>query len=86
MIISEIRIIDIIISLVLILFILLSSGVGGIAGYQAGDWTRSNAVLSDLFNHSWPVSYDIKLDTNSYSILNYYIAYYLPSAFIGKNI
>jgi hypothetical protein len=58
--------------------------VGGY-GYQDGDYTKHNAVLADLFRRDWPVTYSITRDgTGHPATLVYYIAYYLPAAFVGK--
>ncbi len=54
-------------------------GVGGVS--QASDWSKSNAVLRDLVNHTWPVYYS---NGGEESSLSYYIAAYLLPAVIGK--
>ena len=61
------------------------SGAGG-WGFQNGDWIKHNAVLKDMIQHSWPVSWNhIQQESQTgYYRLIYYIAYYLPSALIGK--
>ena len=66
---------------ILMVLVLLLSGVGGFCGVQAGDYSRSNAVLGDLINYKWPVIY--KIDEKYYA-LNYYIGYFIPGALIGK--
>jgi hypothetical protein len=55
-------------------------GIGGY-GYQDSDWIKHEAVLKDLSEHPWPVTYDL------YGLripLTYYVAYYLPAAVAGK--
>lgn len=61
--------------------IFVFSGMGGLMGAQAGDYARSNAILSDLVNHSWPVTYH---ENHNFSVLNYYVAYFVPGAAVGK--
>ena len=58
----------------------LLCGAGGF-GSQAWDWTKHNAILSDLINHPWPVIYQTEKDAVA---LVYYVAYYLPAAILGK--
>ena len=53
------------------------SGSGGYS-YQSPDYSMHNSRLEDLINFTWPIRYEA--DAN----LVYYIAYYLPSAIIGK--
>lgn len=74
-----------IISLVLIILWVILSGTGGI-GFQNNDYFKHNAILSDLIKHDWPVKYgETNYFKNIYdSLLVYYIAYYLPAAFVGK--
>ena len=67
---------------IFVLIILVVTGVGALCGIQAGDWIRNNAILSDLYNKNWPVIYAGK--TNEIYPLNYYIAFYLPAAWVGK--
>lgn len=63
-------------------FVLLS-GVGGF-GFQNYDWNKHNAVLQDLVEKPWPVTY---ADYYGRPIaLVYYFAYYLPAAFVGKGL
>ncbi|MFV2040205.1 MAG: hypothetical protein ACC660_08170, partial [Acidimicrobiales bacterium] len=57
------------------------SGAGDI-GYQASDWWKHNAVLTDLVQRPWPVVYDIGQPVG----LDYYLAHYLPAAGAGKLI
>ncbi|MCP4404425.1 MAG: hypothetical protein GY801_44880 [bacterium] len=69
------------------LFLILS-GVGGY-GHQDGDWPKHNAILDVLIRQPWPVSYSFSLEQASSSPilttpLVYYVAYYLPAAFVGK--
>jgi len=64
----------------LILAVLVAiSGVGGL-GYQDFDWQKHNAMLHDLVSGSWPVHYAVW----GGCWLNYYIAYYLPAAVVGR--
>jgi hypothetical protein len=56
------------------------SGAGGY-GYQHGDWVKHEVVLKDLVEYAWPVYYD---NYGERVGLVYYIAYYLPSALVGK--
>lgn len=67
--------------MVSIAVVLLLVGCGAITGFQSGDVARSNAVLSDLVFYKWPVIYS---SGGNISTLNYYLAYFLPPAFIGK--
>lgn len=57
---------------------LILSGIGGY-GLQNSDYSKHNAILRDLIDHAWPVIYD-----QQHGLLVYYLAYYLPSAIIGK--
>ena len=59
----------------------LFSGTGGICGQQMADYTRSNAILSDLVFRKWPVVYE---EYHNISVMNYYIAYFIPGAFAGR--
>jgi hypothetical protein len=65
-------------TLIVTVFLLLS-GIGGI-GFQNIDYSKHNAVLRDLIELQWPVIYQ----TDSPSMLVYYMAYYLPAAIVGK--
>lgn len=69
------------VSLVIITGVFIISGMGAIAGAQSGDYNRSNAILSDLVKYKWPVVYE---EQNNISVMNYYIAYYIPGALVGK--
>jgi hypothetical protein len=68
--------------IVLICFLLFLwvalSGNGGFLGYQNPDHDKHNALLRDLITYSWPVYYE------GDKPLVYYLAYYLPSAAVGK--
>ncbi|MCI4626096.1 MAG: hypothetical protein L3V56_09070 [Candidatus Magnetoovum sp. WYHC-5] len=70
--------------LIIILWVVLSGS--GAIGFQNGDYFKHNAVLSDLIKHSWPVQYGKTnyFETIDNSLLVYYMAYYLPSAVVGK--
>jgi hypothetical protein len=60
------------------------AGVGGFS-YQDGDYSKHNAILADLFRREWPVTYSIiRNDAEHPATLVYYIAYYLPTAVVGK--
>ncbi len=64
--------------------ICVAAGVGGFA-YQDGDYFKHNAILADLFRRDWPVAYQIEHERATHSVaLVYYLAYYLPSALVGK--
>jgi hypothetical protein len=56
------------------------SGAGGV-GYQRGDWVKHESILQDLIEKRWPVVYDFYAAPVP---LVYALAYYLPSALIGK--
>lgn len=63
------------------------SGAGG-WGFQLSDWIKHNAVLKDLIQHTWPVAWSQvpqEPRVGDYRLI-YYLAYYLPSALIGKLI
>lgn len=53
------------------------SGIGGFS-YQNPDFHNRNAILHDLINFRWPVVY------NGDTLLVYYLAYWIPSAIVGK--
>lgn len=67
-----------ILSFCFVLIWLLPSGIGGI-GNQNSDYIKHNAILFDLVNLEWPVSFE-----RSNCWLVYYTGYYLPSAMVGK--
>lgn len=80
----------IIIMIILIVILNILSGAGGIC-HQNWDYRFRNAVFHDLIDYDWPVKYDFsQLNYESEKIgsdigvLNYYFAYWLPSAAIGK--
>lgn len=54
------------------------SGLGGLY-YQTSDHNWRNAIFRDLINCRWPVVYQ-----NGKTALIYYIAFWLPSAMVGK--
>ena len=66
---------------VIICVIFIFSGMGGLMGQQMSDYSRSNAILSDLVKYPWPVTYN---ENYNVSVLNYYIAYFVPGAAVGK--
>lgn len=57
------------------------SGVGGY-GYQDRDWAKHNAVFKSLVQRPWPVMHQI--NSRDSVPLVYYIAFYLPAAYVGK--
>ncbi len=62
----------------------LLAGAGG-AGYQNPDWVKHNAILKDLIINPWPVLFMAPSANGSQAVpLVYYVAYYLPAAFVGK--
>lgn len=75
-----VSILAVILSFFVCLLIGVLCGWGGFV-IQASDWIKSNAVLKDLINHSWPVYY---VNGEETSALSYYIAAYLLPAFMGK--
>lgn len=80
-------------SILILLVWLYLSGHGGFS-YQNSDYHDRNAIFHDLINKSWPVTYDFsqaaQMQTEglnalpSAAVLTYYIAYWLPSALVGK--
>jgi hypothetical protein len=74
------RLHHIILLLLTALLLLGMSGVGGY-GYQDTDWLKHNAVLKDLIERPWPVVY--RLGGQDVPLV-YYVAFYLPAAFLGK--
>ncbi|MBP6994156.1 hypothetical protein KBB12_02855 [Candidatus Woesebacteria bacterium] len=64
-----------------VIFAILS-GAGGFV-WQKPDWTKHNVVLNDLINYKWPVYYGPSAYVKDTSLV-YYVAYYLPSALVGK--
>ena len=67
-----------IVSIILILFFTIFTGVGGYFS-QTDDSHWRNAIFTDLINYSWPVYYP-KID----SIMCYYFLFWLPAAIVGK--
>lgn len=76
---------------VLVVIINVMSGAGGVFP-QNWDYHGRNAVLRDLITHSWPVKYDYSGEGLEYEkgvfeeggVLNYYFAFWLPGAMVGK--
>ena len=68
---------------------LLFSGVGNLA-YQNFDYDVRNAVMRDLVQQPWPVSYQPTIYppdrqfTHDKLLLVYYFGYWLPAALVGK--
>jgi hypothetical protein len=58
----------------------LYSGAGGFTA-TSPDWTKHYAILRDLTEGSWPVTYSINGQPNS---LVFYLGYYLPAAGVAK--
>lgn len=79
----------IIVFIILIIILNLLSGAGGLF-HQNWDYHGRNAIFHDLIEHSWPVRYDysnLKYESGIFgnsAILNYYFAFWLPGALIGK--
>ena len=74
--------------IILVIVFSLLSGSGGFF-YQNWDYNARNAVLNDLINFKWPVTYnynsvDSKILGFDTGILSYYFTYWLPAAGIGK--
>ena len=73
----------------LVIVINLLSGAGGLFP-QNWDYHGRNAIFRDLIENPWPVRYDYSALTYEKSIfgnggiLNYYFAFWLPGALIGK--
>jgi len=62
------------------LFLALISGTGG-WGWQNTDWNKHNTLLRDLIEQPWPLIYQI----DGFRLpFDYYFAFYLPAALIGK--
>jgi hypothetical protein len=62
------------------LFLVLISGIGG-WGYQNTDWEKHNILLRDLVEQPWPLIYQFG---TFHLPFDYYFAYYLPAALVGK--
>ena len=58
----------------------LYSGAGGFT-FQNPDWDKHSAILKDLIEAPWPVTYRIG---DNDTPLVYYLAYYLPAGLVGK--
>ena len=75
--------------IVLIVILNLLSGAGGIF-QQNWDYHGRNAIFRDLIYHCWPVRYDYtnlpyeNAKFGNSAFLNYYFAFWLPGAYIGK--
>lgn len=75
--------------LLFILIINLLSGAGAFVP-QNWDYNGRNAIFRDLIEHSWPVKYDYnnlsyeKSIIGNFGLLNYYFAFWLPGALVGK--
>lgn len=63
-----------------VVFVTAMNGAGGV-GVQNWDWEKHNAILLDLTTQPWPVLYE---QGDESLALVYYLAYYLPSALLGK--
>lgn len=79
----------IIVFILLIIGINILSGAGGLFP-QNWDYHGRNAIFRDLIENPWPVRYDYSGLTYESSIfgtggiLNYYFAFWLPGAIVGK--
>lgn len=79
----------IIVFILLIIGINILSGAGGLFP-QNWDYHGRNAIFRDLIENSWPVRYDYsklayeKSIFGNGGILNYYFAFWLPGALVGK--
>lgn len=69
----------ILLATILLLYLVLQ-GNGGIYR-QPADWDKHNRILSDLIFEGWPVYYH---NSDSNSMLTYYIGQYLVPAAVGK--
>jgi hypothetical protein len=67
----------------LVIIAVLFSGVGGFS-IQDGDYIKHNSFFFDLTNYSWPLAYEKTGVDDAPRMLNTYLAYYLPSALVGK--
>lgn len=82
-----------IIILVIIFLWLFFSGIGSFS-YQNYDHEVRNAILHDLIDYKWPVTYDFTNLSNNYqnilqassARLVYYFTYWLPASVVGKII
>ena len=74
---------DGILAFCVISLVLFFSGIGGYT-FQNWDFHGRNAVFHDLVNYPWPVVYQKSTLTGGILIMSYYMAYWLPSAVIGK--
>ncbi len=70
-------------ALILVVISVLYSGVGGFA-IQDADYMKHNGFFLDLTKYSWPLAYENTGVDDAPRILNTYLAYYLPSALLGK--
>ena len=75
--------------IIFIVILNILSGAGGIFP-QNWDYHGRNAIFRDLIENSWPVRYDYsklayeKSIFGNGGILNYYFAFWLPGALVGK--
>ncbi|OFZ38304.1 MAG: hypothetical protein A2504_12515 [Bdellovibrionales bacterium RIFOXYD12_FULL_39_22] len=70
-----------VVALFVVLIWVVSSGSGGIFP-QSSDYVKHNAIIFDLSNFHWPSTYQDQAGNRYYLI--YYLAYYLPPAFLAK--
>lgn len=70
------------VGILLVIFWVLLSGVGGIA-FQNFDFHGRNAIFRDLVNLNWPVHYSFAQNPKDFALV-YYIGFWLPAAVIGK--
>jgi hypothetical protein len=67
-------------ALVLALIWGIYSGAGGFT-YTSPDWSKHYAMMRDLTEGAWPVTYTIDGESSG---LVFYLAYYLPAAAVAK--
>ena len=72
-----------IIIILIALFFVLMSGIGGYA-YQNDDHLYRNAIFDELVNNSWPIYHNPKGIFSSMAIFVYYFASWLPAALLAK--
>ena len=79
----------------LLIFIIFLLGINVLSGagaifHQNWDYHGRNAIFRDLIENEWPVRYDysnLEYESQKFgdsAFLNYYFAYWLPGALIGK--
>ena len=81
------------VSIIILALWVFFSGIGGFS-FQNIDYHDRNAIFRDLIDRSWPVIYNFSPDARNamqglitlpaQGMLSYYIAFWLPSALVGK--